>query len=165
MFAHKKTSDVPPDAIAHCLAEEANGLPELRGLGIPDFSYTHSAMNSRPDIKALAPFKKVVGKLDTVSGGMFYSQKKMEAAWSQGYEDIFKAAYRRTHGRKPRADHLAGVRFCQARALRVMHNHWHKPRGFSEEVAGEESHSDCDDETIAAHLQRSFDAFEADAED
>jgi hypothetical protein len=43
----------------------------------------------------------------------------MEAAWAFAYEEAFIRQYREKNNKKPSKDHIAGVKFAQARSIRV----------------------------------------------
>jgi hypothetical protein len=44
----------------------------------------------------------------------------MEAAWAEAYEEAFIRQYREQNKRKPTRDNIAGVKFAQARSIRVI---------------------------------------------
>ena len=93
---------------------------------------------SRSDPAIIDTFKGMLAELDMVSEGRYFSQKNMEAGWEHAFRSKVERLHKAATGRKARVDMIEGLRFSQARAIRVMFNHYKRGLGHSQASAEDE---------------------------
>ena len=126
-FRHDKTADVDPTALGQELSNFPSECQMMANYDIPDFMYHTMSFNSRIDSSAIALHKQLLQYMETLGGGRYFSQKLVEAAWDVSFRAKLIALYKDAHkGRAPKTDYLNGVRYGQARSIRIMHNHHRK---------------------------------------
>ena len=119
---------------------------------IPDFMYPSMNFHSKISVSNLNMHMQLMQYMETLGGGRYFSQKLVETAWDSSFRAKLIALYRESHkGRSPRTEYINGVRYGQARSIRIMHNHHRRHEQLSS--ASAQFIDDATDEEIQAALK------------